>query len=608
MKAGNIDVTRTHTTPYNRLWIEAADRNGIGISHEGTWPWLMIHNSMPAEELIRLWEEEYLGLLKKYRNHPSILFWTVNNEMKFYDLEPDFEKAKKKMQIISGVVKRMRETDPTRPICFDSNYRRNEGKFGKDFLSTIDDGDMDDVHAYINWYDHTIFKFFKGEFQRHKNPGRPLISQEMSTGYPNNETGHPTRFYNLAHQNPQTLVGYQSYEYADPASFLKVQSFITGELAEALRRSNDQASGVLHFALLTWFRNVYDSQTIDPYPAYYALKRALQPVLVSAELWGRNFYAGERLPTEIYVVNDRENGKELESTVLYWEIDSENGKKLSGGTENIPPVKHYTRRIVYPEICIPSNLPAFKTYAKLKLRLVENGVTVSENEYNLLLAQKEWIQPLVSEKKIGLIDFDGTKEILDFLKVNYRRESLKSLKHLNTLKTLILSGLDNHCDDSEIQGIKDFIAKGGKVLLLNSKETALKLYPEYITGYITPTEGDIVNMEIPESPIFDGLEVLELRYFNNNKREIPTACHAAFKINRNPNVTELANQTKIHAYIEGEMEARIAYIQKIKGFPIIEIQDNGLALISVMATDKSITDPVAGKLLINMINRLNQKK
>eukprot|EP00975_Prorocentrum_lima_P037962 7987051-Prorocentrum_lima.AAC.1 len=24
---------------------------------------------------------------------------------------------------------------------------------------------------------------------------RPLISQEMSTGYPNNETGHPTRIH-----------------------------------------------------------------------------------------------------------------------------------------------------------------------------------------------------------------------------------------------------------------------------------------------------------------------------------------------------------------------------------------------------------------------------
>ena len=53
-------------------------------------------------------------------------------------------------------------------------------------------------------------------------------------------------------------------------------------------------------------RQVYDYQKIEPYPTYYALKRALQPILISAELWGRNLYGGEKLPTRIYVVNDRE--------------------------------------------------------------------------------------------------------------------------------------------------------------------------------------------------------------------------------------------------------------------------------------------------------------
>jgi len=38
MKDGNVDVTRTHTTPWNKLWMTAADTNGIGVSFEGTWP------------------------------------------------------------------------------------------------------------------------------------------------------------------------------------------------------------------------------------------------------------------------------------------------------------------------------------------------------------------------------------------------------------------------------------------------------------------------------------------------------------------------------------------------------------------------------------------
>jgi len=50
---------------------------------------------------------------------------------------------------------------------------------------------------------------------------------------------------------------------------------------------------------------------------------------------------------------------------------------------------------------------------------------------------------------------------------------------------------------------------------------AKMIYPDLIRGWITPTEGDIVNMEIPESPVFDGITPLDLRYFNDNQRDNP---------------------------------------------------------------------------------------
>lgn len=116
----------------------------------------MIHSTpLPDAKLIEMWKEEFLRLLKKYRNHPSLLFWTVNNEMKFYDNDNDLERAKEKYRVISDVVKEMRRIDPTRPICFDSNYQAKgkDEKFGTDFMNSIDDGDIDDMHGYYNWYD-----------------------------------------------------------------------------------------------------------------------------------------------------------------------------------------------------------------------------------------------------------------------------------------------------------------------------------------------------------------------------------------------------------------------------------------------------------------------
>lgn len=608
MKAANIDVTRTHTTPYNELWMNAADENGIGISFEGTWPWLMINASMPDEKLITMWADEFIGLLKKYRNHPSLLIWTVNNEMKFYDNEPDLDKAKLKMKIISDVVKRMREIDPTRPISFDSNYKRidSEKRFGKDFYKTIDDGDIDDDHKYINWYDYTLFRFFKGHFQSKAYPGRPLISQELSTGYPNGETGHATRFYNLVHQNPQSLIGYQSYEYGNPQAFLDVNSFITGEVAESIRRTGDKMAGILHFALLTWFRNVYDAKNIEPYPTYYAMKRAMQPVLVSAEIWGRNLYGGEKLPTKICVVNDRENGTDVGETKLYWELVSENGDRLVAGSDLIPAVKHATRQWITPKIEIPENLPSPKIAAKLKLRLTENGVVISENEYKLNIAQKDWSCSTVNPtKKIALVDFNGISKAIDFLKVKNTAFTNLTAAMASKSDLYVISSLDStKCSVSELAQLRLLLEKGAKVLILNSPNASVKLFPEYITGWIVPTEGDIVNMEMPESPVFNGIGLFDIRYFNNNKTDIPTVCNFAFKINRNPNVIELANQTKIHGYINGEMMVRSNYVKTIKGFSIIRINKGGSAIVSGMQLEKATTDPIAGRLLVNMINDL----
>lgn len=609
MKQGNIEVTRTHTTPWNQLWMGAADKNGIGVSFEGTWPWLMIHSTpIPDSNLLELWRSEYLSLLKKNRNHPSLFFWTINNEMKFYDNDADTERAKKKFQIISDVVKQMREIDPTRPICFDSNYQRKgkDEKFGKDFMASVDDGDIDDVHAYYNWYDFSLFRFFNGEFQKQfKLPNRPLISQEMSTGYPNNETGHPTRSYQLIHQNPMSLIGYQCYDFADPNAFLKTQSFITGELAEALRRSDDQASGIMHFALLTWFKQVYDSKKITPWPTYYALKRALQPVLVSAELWGRHFYNGEKLPTRIYVVNDRENGTDLQETLLRWQIVDEIGKVLNHGEETIHPVKHYGHDYIVPNITLPADIPADKVNAKLLLTLTENGLKVSENEYELLIAKKQWgANKTFAGKKIVVLDKDGISDKLAGMNIKTTKVSsvadLVNAKAKNDLA--IISGVAS-MTDAEVAQVRAYLKKGGKVLFLNCAETVKKVFPEYVRGVIVPTEGDICFMERDDDKVFDGIEPLELRYFNNNKREIPLACNRTLQVNRNENLTELAGQMKIHAYIDAHAQAdRLKKVESMRGLTMFRVVDGkGRAMVSTMCLGKADADPIAARLLSNTI-------
>lgn len=94
----------------------------------------------------------------------------------------------------------------------------------------------------------------------------------------------------------------------------------------------------------------------------------------------------------------REDGTALKPTLLRWEVQDETGKKLVWGSEELPAVKHYGRYYIEPNIQLPVNLPADKVKAKLVLKLTENGLPVSENEYNLLLARKDWNINQVAER------------------------------------------------------------------------------------------------------------------------------------------------------------------------------------------------------------------
>lgn len=621
MRAGNLNVTRSHMAPYNRIWMDASDRNGIGVSQEGTWPWLMLLTSMPEQHILDIWKHEFLSMVKKYRNHPALFFWTINNEMKFYENDPDRERAERKMILISDVVKQMRAIDPTRPVCFDSNYFRKEGtkRFGAEFYESadIDDGDFDDVHQYYNWYVQNVFEQFDGQFQKnYKTPGRMLISQEMSTGYPNNDTGAPSRFYSLHFYDAQSFAGIHSYDYSDPKHFLNFNNFATKELAEALRRTNDQCSGIMHFALICWFRDVYDKKTIQPHLTYYGLQKALSPILVSAELWGRHLWAGGELTNRICIVNDSEQCTDLAPSRLEWKIVAPGEQVLASGVQDVPRVAYHDRVWLEPRITLPASLPTPRCDAKLQLTLTENGKRVSYNEYDLLLADRNWMRPAKADKKIVALDMGGMAPALAAAGVRY--ESVFDMAQLlrTTADLYIVSGLEpgKNCTDTQLAALKDRIAEDGRLLLLGSEKAAIAMYPEHITGWMNTidlpvgrqVQGEIVNTEIEESPILDGIEPMDLRYFNNDKRELPIACHGGFRINRSDKMEAVAAYTKIHGFLFfKEIRDRQTYVREnIKAFPVIKITDGGEIIASAMAHERAVNDPVPARLLSNMVGDL----
>jgi Glycosyl hydrolases family 2/Glycosyl hydrolases family 2, TIM barrel domain/Glycosyl hydrolases family 2, sugar binding domain len=601
-KAGNVVATRSHTVPYTSAWLNAADEAGMAVSYEGTWPWLMLEGELPSKDLLSVWKSEFLSLIHKHRNHPSVILWTVNNEMKFEVLEKnDPNLLREKWEVLSDMVRSIRKTDPTRPVVCDSSYCRQE--IGAEYESLVrpsnfDDGDIDDAHRYYGWYDPSFFHFYQGEFgKKAAYPGRPLISQEMSTGYPRNDDGHPTRFYLFQHHTPQSLVGAEAYENRDPALFLQRQSFMTKELAETIRRTNRaECSGVLHFSYVSWFKNAWNRQTIEPFLTYHALSDALQPVLISAELYGRHFYAGSKTSIRVCIVNDSSNGTELAPGKLIWQVKS-GGSVLATGALATSSVAYYSNVWGELVLSLPAEIPSPRVNATLTLLLETNGVVQSKNSYDITIGTRSWAEEGL-KYPIAIYTANNTVQLAT-LPISGR--GVTSLQDVRPDEVVLVPNAELVLGDSKAgDELRQFVISGGNVLLLHAGATLPALFPDQVRAFRT-CPGEIASMNIPESSVFDGLEPLDLAWFELGEGRIPRACRGVYQIDsRRSDTSMLAEVVDIHAYLKAPAD-----LAKYRGTPLIQIDaGKGKVIASEMMLFEAPQDPIARRILTNIIKTL----
>ncbi|RKZ09544.1 hypothetical protein DRQ32_08050, partial [bacterium] len=375
MHDGNQMVTRSHASPFTPTWADAADKQGVAVSLEGTWPWVALYGApMPTGVLLEAWFNETLDLVKQLRNHPSIVIWTLGNEFcydpRYHQDEDDPEGGYlEKMKILDELIGRIREIDPTRPICIWSNYTR-EPHIYEPILEPngIDDGDITDPHRYCGWYGRSVFHdanhnggYLTG------NLGQACMSQEASTGYPNNDNGSPQRIY-IQMYVPQSWIGDEAYEHRDPATFLEYHALISKEWMEDVRRTR-RTAGWQAFSNVCWFKNVTLAGHIEPYPVYYEMKKALQPVLVSLDQRDRHCYQGNEFSGKIVVVNDDVDGKDVKGLSCTIRIKNADGKTVFETHEKIDDCTYYSNRTKDFSFVVPHGITPSRMDCKLEMTL-----------------------------------------------------------------------------------------------------------------------------------------------------------------------------------------------------------------------------------------------
>ena len=573
----------------------------MGVSYEGIWPWLMIQGPPPSAELLQVWMEEYLSLIKKYRNHPSIIIWDVNNEMNFGSFDQNNPVLlKEKWIVLDKMIRAIRQLDPTRPVVAYSGYVRREALKGFRQVvepNNIDDGDIDDAHRYYGWYNPTFFHLYDGQYGHGLfTPGRPLISEEMGTGYPNNDDGHPCRHYLFNHYTPQSLVGDDAYENRDPAIFLTRQAFMTKELGETLRRTGrNNTAGVMHFAYFTWFKTPWSAEHIKPQPGYHAMMKVMQPVLISAELFGRHFYSGSTVRRRVCIINDAENYAATSAGTLTWEF-THGTVVMAKGTLPTPAVGYYQNHWMDVDFIIPRDLPNPRMNVELVLRLTANGTTISENIYDIVLATPAWANGAMRKRTaVFLVDpHQRSAAILSGIKTKV----IRSVSAAHSGSLIIIGDPENFARRAaDVEQLREFLRHGGNVLMLHPGHVLPRLFPEQVHGF-QAKQGEIVTLRAWTSPVFSGIQPLDPAWFEVGGRHVPVACTGVHHVAEDrKEVTALAAQCDIHGYLKKPTD-----VIKVSGSPLVELRiGKGRLLASELYLEAGKVDPIARRLLTNIL-------
>lgn len=604
----NVIATRTHASPWTDVWHDAADELGMLVSLEGTWPWLMLSH-IPSERSFEIWKTELRALFKRHRNSPSLFLITMNNEMNFYLTRGSDETIREKAYRVQGGLKVAREVFPDIPLVCDSGYNRAptlaksrdlnfpfaNGRYERIIQKYgFDDGDVDDPHFYYGWYDKDFYHFMNGDFGwRETIPGRPCILQELSVGYTRDEDGHAVRFYLYSHQTPQTTTGKRAYEHNDPIYFQKNHSFLIKGLAEMFRRvEHERVSGILLFALETWFYYHSDPLRIQSMLSAKRLKLAYQPVLVCAELYSHHFKAGKDINIPVTVINDDREREILDSPEVEASIETADGIIASAriSFDSIGYFETATRTVT---LHLPDTLPDGAQNAALKFKAVSDGETVSVNDYEIFIAAESWSIPQKKDACAICLEDDG--DALSFLKTHRIRAVVsKDVPAAdNTAMRLVVA---KKLDSERSRKVYNYACAGGTVIMLDQRELDTELTGGKDIKFVEDAT-EIVTMNAPENIIFNGIAEDGLRWFDNGK-SVPYAAYGRYVPDRfDKSICALGETLQWHNYIGKPTDYSIH-----GGTPLFYIKcGSGCILVSSVRTDADDRDPIACRLTDNIL-------
>ena len=356
MRQMNINMVRLHCHFSNPEFYDLSDELGLLLFQDYLEAWYPEDRAF-SFQAARLYDP----LIRYVRNHPSIALWATSDEESlenYRDLTKHLE---------------------PRPFLHDPQRRpvvRSTGRYG-------------DAHVYEGWYGGTIWAY--------ANVTEKFISELGATALPNYDSlirflpnhwpieDHAAEWIFRKLQISEAMRAWGRPEGKTLAEYIpQTQDYVARLFQLAIERMRRlkyaPAGGILHFHAVDLWPSV-TMAALDyyrqPTKSYATVQRSFQMVLPSFAYDRARWKAGERIQTELWLINDR--WEEIPQARVGWRVLRADGSEVQRKDDDPPVTLAADSSLKWQEVAFQLAQPGrYVLWATIRDR---SGQVISENNY-----------------------------------------------------------------------------------------------------------------------------------------------------------------------------------------------------------------------------------
>ena len=489
-KDSGVNFVRLHAMPYPEFFLEAADEVGMLIIDESA-----IYGSskkMQADniEFIQNCKNHLEALVKRDRNHPSIIMWSMQNEMRWVDGRDGY-KIQMKM-----LIEAIKSLDHTRPISFDGDNR------------LVAQEDMEIVSMHYN-IDGTIESWDKSKPLAYGEHGKwHYISPQVASNFVGSLAYEDldSCLLNMGREEELFIEHARKMDVTALCPFNIVYYMMNPMPQEDIRLIWDDTKGpgvkprvIKKYSLTINNGLLKDYPIYTPNASYVPVVDSLRSVAIISDEYNTSFFEGRNLVRNYSIYNDTYTAKDV---LLKYKMKRSSGEILQEGNQNFFQLSG--ERI---SLRLDFKLPIIKTLKNnhlpellhLELELYHDGNKV----FNLLKQYKIYTTqsslPEILDKKILYIgelnDYEKIKGITGavFNKGKIIEDEIKDMK-------VIIIGKNYQSRIKETLPILEkYVSSGGFLLIMEQEKEALGEL--VLSGKTFPN----ATISVQNHPVFKGL-------------------------------------------------------------------------------------------------------